>query len=332
MELCVPDLGESLAALLRQIPRGRVTTYGRLAEALGSRSAARWVGEYLVDHLHGGDCPCHRVVRSTGEPGRFIGDDDGEKVRRLEAESIPLERGRVDLADYGIEADELESSRPLERLIEAQHEIARSVKLRPFSATPALVAGVDVSYPASGGAVAAYVLVETETGRLVWSETLERSITFPYVSGFLTFRELPLLLELFDRAQSAGRRAELVFVDGNGILHPRRAGIAACFGVLTGIPTIGIGKKLLLGSVDLKRVTPAAPQFVVADEYRLGAAMKAKSTSRPIFVSPGHLVDLEDALRMTRLLLHGHRLPEPVFHADAVSRSARASERIPTVI
>ena len=320
MELNIPNLHAALAALLNQIPRGRVTTYGRLADALGSRSAARWVGEFMVDHPHADDCCCHRVVRSTGEPGRYVGcrDDNGEKVRRLCEESIDVVEGRVDLPQFVFE--DFDSDLPLKKLIDAQNRIPRLVSLTPFLGTPEVVAGVDVSYPSKDRAIGAYVLIETASGQVVWSATIEKSVTFPYIPGLLAFRELPVLLELWQEVDAVRRRAELIFVDGNGLLHPRRAGIATCFGVLTETPTVGVSKSLLLGSVNLSEMQPDERRPIVSGGDVLGMALKAKAMSRPIFVSPGHLIDIDNAVRLTRLLFHGHRLPEPIYQADAVSR------------
>ena len=82
----IPDLPKALRALLRQIPKGQVTTYGDLAAALGSGRAARWVGEYLADHDHKARCHCHRVIRATGEPGLYVTGNGSEKIHKLTAE------------------------------------------------------------------------------------------------------------------------------------------------------------------------------------------------------------------------------------------------------
>ena len=92
-EIDIPDLPLQLRELLEQVPAGRVTTYGDLAEALGDVAAARWVGSYLLDHPHDGDCPCHRVVRRTGELGLFITGDEADKQRRLTADGVPVSDG-----------------------------------------------------------------------------------------------------------------------------------------------------------------------------------------------------------------------------------------------
>ncbi|HUG89339.1 MAG TPA: endonuclease V, partial [Planctomycetaceae bacterium] len=138
----------------------------------------------------------------------------------------------------------------------------------------------------------------------------------------LTFRELPVLLDVMARVAAQGRLAPLVLVDGTGILHPRRAGIAANFGVVTGIPTIGVSKKLLCGQFELEGLTPESPRPVTYKGEMLGTAVKATERSRPVFVSPGNRITVEDAARIARLLFHGHRLPEPIYWADRLSREA----------
>jgi deoxyribonuclease V len=326
----IPDLPAELTRLLSQIPRGRVTTYGALADALGSRQAARWVGEYLVDHVHGDDCPCHRVVRRTGEPGRFIGEE-GEKESRLQCENVQVVDGKVDLNRFGYSA--FESQRPLAELVSFQEALPKQTRFVAYRGIPKRVGGVDVAYDSQGQAVGAYVLVNAATGEVEWSTTICRPVLFPYIPGMLSFRESPLLLELFDLARENGRLAEVVIVDGNGLLHPRFAGIASHVGVLGGVRTIGIGKKLLCGSVDLAGLKANEPRPVFIGERRVATAVKAGPGSKPIFVSPGHLIDVDGAYRIVGRTFRGHRLPEPLFLADNLSRtSARSRTRGPRVL
>jgi len=314
----IPNLPEELRGLLAQIPRGRVTTYGALATALGSSTAARWVGEYLVDHPHAADCPCHRVVRATGEPGLYVTRQTPDKEARLRREGVAVQNGRVDLAHRMF--DDFQSSRPLAKLIDWQHHLAARVRLTPFGETPQMVAGVDAAYSQSGDAVGAYALVEVATGRCVWSTVVRQAARFPYIPGFLTFRELPVLLEAIRAAEREGRGAGLIFVDGNGILHPRRAGLATCLGVLAGLPTIGVGKSLLCGSTRLEGLRAGEVREIVHNDQLVGLAMRGADDRRPVFVSPGQGVTVADAGRMAAAAFGGHRLPEPLYHADRLSR------------
>lgn len=323
LDIELPDLPAELRRLLRQIPRGRVATYGDLAEALGSRQAARWVGEYLAHHPHDADCNCHRVVRVTGEAGLYVTGDPREKLARLASEGVSSCAGGIDLERYRFTA--FETDRPLAALVEHQQRIPEQVELRPFPDAPALVAGVDVAY-SSREACGAYVLMETATGEVVWSKTIRRAAAFPYIPGFLSFRELPVHLELLAAAEEAGRLAPVLFVDGNGRLHPRRAGIATHLGVIAGMPTIGLGKSLLCGSV--KRAEPAgAPQPVVDHGEVLAMAIRASPRSRPVYVSPGNLMTVDDAVRLARQTFHGHRVPEPIHQADRLSKRGLVEAR-----
>ena len=315
----IPDLACRLHELIAQVPAGRVTTCGALAEALGNPIAARWVGQFTLDHRHTAGCPCHRVVRAGGRLGPYIDGSEKAKARRLAAEAVEVGQDPVDLTRYGFER--FVSDRPLEELRRVQEALLDEVSLKPRRRIPKLVGGVDVSYPDPGEGVAAYALVETDTGRLVWSTTVRRRVAFPYITSYLSFRELPILLELIDVVRAAGRISQVVLVDGTGILHQRRAGIATHLGVVASLPTIGVTKRLLCGQVDLEGMQPEESRPVVYQDGLIGVALRTSPRSRrPIFISPGHRLDVAFAERLVRRLLAGHRLPEPLYWADRLSR------------
>jgi deoxyribonuclease V len=319
----LPDLPALLKGCLAQIPRGRVTTCGALADALGNRIAARWVGYFMPHHEHRDDCPCHRVVRAGGVLGPYAAGSPRDKAERLAAEGVTIHGDRVDLDAFGF--DGFASDRPLERLRRVQEQLAAKIRLSRRKTIPRLVAGVDVSYREPDVGVAAYALVDVDTGELAWSTTLCRRVGFPYVSTYLAFRELPILVDLLDEVRKAGRLAELLLVDGTGILHPRRAGIASHLGVAASVPTVGVTKKLLCGKVDLEALGPGQSRPVLLGDRVIGVALRATAGSRrPIFISPGHRSDVAFAERVVRDLLRGRRLPEPLYWADLLSRrSAR---------
>jgi deoxyribonuclease V len=320
LPLSVPDMPACLRHLLAQVPAGRVATYGALAEALGNPVAARWVGHFLVHHEHQRSCACHRVVRVDGHLGQYLAGLPA-KARMLAAEGIAVRQGTVDLDRYGFH--QFRGDRPLEELSRLQAEVLARVSLRGPRHVPEQVGGVDVSYLDPKTAAAAYALVDVESGRLVWSHTIRGLVRFPYITSYLSFRELPILLDLLDEVRAARRLAGVILVDGSGMLHPRRAGIATHLGVAAGLTTIGVTKKLLCGQVDLRQLGPLEARPVVHEGRVLGAAIRPTAGSRrPIFVSVGHRIGLGMAETVVRRLLLGRRLPEPLYWADRLSRAA----------
>jgi deoxyribonuclease V len=315
----VPDLARALGDLLRQVPAGRVTTCGDLAEALGNRIAARWIGHYALHHEHGPQCTCHRIVRAGGDLGAYAPGPIEAKTQRLGEERVTVRDGTIDLERFGFR--EFVSDRPLERLRHIQEAIQRRIVLRTRRRMPKLVAGLDVAYPQAGVGVAAYALVETENGRLVWSATVRRRVAFPYISTYRSFREIPIFLDLLAEVRAAGRLAEVVLVDGSGILHHRRAGIASHLGVVASLATVGVTKKLLCGRVDVRGMAPGESRPVVHEDQLIGVALRPTAGSqRPLFLSPGHRVDVAFCEQLVRRLLTGRRLPEPIYWADRLSR------------
>ena len=265
--------------------------------------------------------PWHRVVRADGQLGNFTEGGAAAKTRLLAVEEVTVEQGAVDLDRYLF--TDFHTERPLERLAAAQQDIVAHARLGHRRRIPKFFGGVDVSYPCPDCAVAAYALVETSSGRLVWSTVHRRPVSFPYITTFLAFRELPVLLELLEQVRVAERLAPVVLVDGSGMLHQRHAGIATHLGVLAELPTIGVTKKLLCGTVDIERMEPLESRPVVYDDRLVGVALRSTAGShRPIFISPGHGVDVAFAEQAVRQLLAGRRLPEPLYWADRLSRAA----------
>lgn len=321
----IPNLHTALRRLLDQIPRGRVTTYGDLAEALGSLSAARWVGEYLARHDHDNDCPCHRVVRRTGELGLYVSGEITEKQALLEADRVRVSEQRVDLLRY--RHTEFDSRKPLRRLIRIQDELPARTRLRAYRGQPQTIAGVDLSYEKTRPgdevrACAAYACVDTDSLELIDSHTVRRVVRFPYIPGLLSFREAPVLFELLSAVEKRTELAEVLLVDGNGILHPRRAGIATFVGVHFGLRTIGVSKSLLCGSVESATDDATVPRAIRFEGNHVGFAVGSRPQSRPVFVSPGHRITVGASLRVVQTLFKSHRVPEPIYHADRISRAA----------
>jgi deoxyribonuclease V len=314
----IPDLPVELDRLLRQIPAGSVTTYGNLARALGDVVAARWVGEYLASHPHTEECPCHRVVRQTGEIGLFVTGNPQDKIDLLRDEGVVTTNGRVSLQERLVA--ELDSSSPLMALRDRQADLPNALVLTGLKGPVRSIGGVDISYASATQGVAAYVRLDAVTGELLWSTTVSAPVTFPYIPGYLTFRELPLHAALFEQVRKADQQADVTLIDGNGILHPRRAGSASACGVAVATPTIGIGKKLLCGQVSLDDLPPGEARPVIHQREQVGVAIRSGKRNRPFFASPGHGVDMQSTIDIVLRSLGRWRLPMPIFHADRLSR------------
>ncbi|RMG35392.1 MAG: methylated-DNA--[protein]-cysteine S-methyltransferase [Planctomycetota bacterium] len=314
----IPDLYAELWQLLRQVPVGRVTTYGALARALGDVAAARWIGEFLRGHSHERDCVCHRVVRQDGSLGLYAGQPC-EKAALLLAEGVEVRDDRVDLARFGFE--NFRCAKPLEPLQRFQAKLADRVLLCPLTNRVRRVGAVDVSYH-DGRAVAAYVLWDVAEQKLAWSVTAARPEQFPYIPGYLAFRELPVITDVLGAARRGGRLADVVLVDGNGRLHHRHVGVASHVGVLNDVPTIGVGKSLLCGRTDTTGMAAGETRPVWLDDQIVAEAFRPRETGKCLYISPGHRVTLNDAVRVVRAVQSDRRVPEPIYWADRLSRRA----------
>lgn len=169
------------------------------------------------------------------------------------------------------------------------------------------VAGIDVALPPER--VRAAVVVDSFPElSLVGAETAECPLTFPYVPGLLSFREAPAIVAACEKLSL---EPELVIVDGQGIAHPRRLGIASHLGLLLERPTIGCAKSLLIGRHREVGPNPGDWQPIEDHGEIIGAALRTRRGVRPVYVSVGHLISLESAIHWVLACCRGYRLPEP---------------------
>jgi deoxyribonuclease V len=147
-------------------------------------------------------------------------------------------------------------------------------------------------------------------------------ITFPYIPGLLAFREAPCVLEAISRV---GTTPDLVIVDGHGLAHPRRFGLACHVGVLTGLPTIGCARSILIGTHGPVGTGKGAWVAVKDGDEVIGASLRTRDRVKPVYVSIGHKVDLPSAIRWTLACCGKYRLPEPLRIAR---KSAREKMRL----
>jgi deoxyribonuclease V len=184
------------------------------------------------------------------------------------------------------------------------------------------VAGADISYDRGCPTLyAAVVVLDAETGALVESRSVQREATFPYVPGYLSFREIPPLLGAFARLE---HRPDLVICDGQGLAHPRRLGLACHLGVLLDLPSIGCAKSRLAGRHrEPGRRRGSGCRLLDGDEV-IGRVVRTRTDVKPVYVSVGHRVCLETACRWVLRLARPFRLPEPVRAAHATVNRLRA--------
>jgi len=315
----VPDLRASLQQLLLQIPVGKVTTFGRLAEALGDSSSARGVAHWMLGSPEFAGCPVHRVLIRDGSVGDLSWPAAQERAERLQSEGVGLSDGKVDLTRCLWE--DFVTDAPLATLRQLQSDLLPRVSLVAPSRMPSRVGGVDLSYVNDHTGVAALAIVDVATGELLETFSIQQPTTFPYLTGYLTFRELPLHLALLNAAHDHGIEIpEVLLVDGSGILHPRNAGVATHLGVVTDLCTIGVTKTFLRGEVDRSEMRAGETRPILVDNKVRGHALQPRATGKPIFVSPGHRASVEFARNIAVKLLFGRRLPAPIWWADRLSR------------
>jgi len=213
-----------------------------------------------------------------------------------------------------------------EKAGKAQKALSKLIEIKPLSGKLNLIAGCDLTFlnpfqnPTTGiGAFVVLTYPELEVVERVY-DVME--IKIPYVPGFLAFRELPLLIKAFRKLK---RKPDLVVVDGHGIAHPRRLGIAAHFGVIAQIPTIGCAKKPLYGNFKLpcEKKGCCSPITDPKKGEIIGYAVRTKKGVKPVYVSPGNLITLDECVEITLNSTRGYRLPEPTRLAHNYLQSLR---------
>lgn len=179
------------------------------------------------------------------------------------------------------------------------------------------VAGTDVAFEDGGritrGAIAVLRFPSLE---LVEHAIARRPTSFPYVPGLLSFREIPALLAALQRLRIV---PDLVLCDGQGIAHPRRFGLACHFGVLTGLPSIGVAKSRLVGRHAEPPAEKGGRSDLLDGDEVIGAVLRSRTGVRPLYVSTGHRVGLESAVRYTLACCTRYRLPETTRWADRLA-------------
>lgn len=188
------------------------------------------------------------------------------------------------------------------------------------------VAGIDAGFEAEGTITRAAVVVLTFPGLQPIDEVLVRCpTTFPYIPGLLSFREVPAILEALSQLQT---EPDLILCDGQGIAHPRRLGIASHLGLLIDRPTIGVAKSRLVGThTDVPNDKGLWVPLVDGHE-RIGAVLRSRSGTKPLYISAGHRISLETAIDYVLRCTPKYRLPETTRYADRLASSGKGQSAL----
>jgi len=173
-------------------------------------------------------------------------------------------------------------------------------------------------------AIAAVVLYKYPEMQELQRVHAEVHLRFPYVPGFLSFREIPALLAALGKLK---QMPDLLFCDGQGYAHPRRMGLATHLGIVLDRPTIGCAKSILIGKHEPVGKEKGEWAAMTDDEERIGAALRTRAGVKPMYISPGHRVSLETAIRLTLAVCDGPRIPRPTRDADRYVSEMKAEGR-----
>ena len=207
-----------------------------------------------------------------------------------------------------------------EEAVALQRELAARIVLEDQLGDVRYVAGVDMAINEENErAHAAVVLLSYPALEVVERHIYEEPLRMPYIPGLLSFREAPCVLGAFAKLR---QRPDLVMVDGQGIAHPRRMGIASHLGLWLELPTIGCAKSILVGTYSKAQLGEEAGSHVplVYKKDVIGAVVRTRTRVNPMIISPGHKISLETSIKYVLACSKGYRLPEPTRLADKLSK------------
>ncbi|HXA56160.1 MAG TPA: deoxyribonuclease V [Candidatus Acidoferrum sp.] len=198
--------------------------------------------------------------------------------------------------------------------VQIQLELVRRVETSDRLGGPGKIAGADIALDLERNRAIAGVIVysypDLQELERVW---VARPLTFPYVPGLLSFREIPTLLAAFAKIKNT---PDVIFVDGHGRAHPRRFGIASHLGVVLDCPTIGCAKSVLVGTGRLPAQRVGATAHLIHKEEVIAESLRTRVGTRPVYISAGHRVSLGTAVGLAMSVVDGYRIPKPTREAD----------------
>ena len=211
--------------------------------------------------------------------------------------------------------------------IALQRKLCKRIDIPESTTVPPIktVAGADCSFSSDGRFGYAAIVVFSYPGLKEIQRTGRRTkVTFPYVPGLLSFREAPLVIAALEKLPEL---PDLLIVDGHGLAHPRRFGIACHIGLLIDRPTIGCGKSRLVGSYRMPGQRTGSTTALMHQEEEIGRALRTRRGCKPVFVSVGHRIGLTAATRVITQCVQTYRIPTPTRIADRFCAQLRETTR-----
>jgi deoxyribonuclease V len=208
-----------------------------------------------------------------------------------------------------------------EEAVRLQCELAGAVDVSTPLESFELVAGCDLAYHLTEPiAYAAVVVVRISDRSVVETRTMKRTVKFPYIPGLLSFREIPALLEAF---AELGQTPDVVMLDGQGVAHPLRFGLACHLGLWLNLPCLGCAKSWLVGDYQEPGREAGDSSPLMRNGEPVGVVMRSAANAKPVFVSPGHRIDVASAAKVVRSTLSGYRHPLPTREAHLAGNRMR---------
>lgn len=269
--------------------------------------------------------------RSSSKNSKILSESSAngevERSNAVQTENIPINIKITSLygSGPGFETLDRESGKVnLKLAAQIQNELRAQVKLQAFRKPIRAIGGADISFNRfSTKAYAVFVVLDFKTNERIDSSYMIGELGFPYIPGFLSFREIPLLLQAWDKLKV---KPDLLMMDGQGIAHPRRLGVASHFGVLTDSPTVGCAKSRLYGDYQEPPLDAGSFSRLTDKDDLLGFVFRTKKNTLPIFASPGHRVDCISMLRILNSMIFKYRIPEPTRQAHLYCNEIRVAD------
>lgn len=209
--------------------------------------------------------------------------------------------------------------------VQLQKELRDKVIIKPLEREIKTIAGADISFNKYSPEIyAGIVVLKFPTLETIEEVGVVTTTEFPYIPGLLSFRESPAVLDVWSKLKT---EPDAVMFDGQGIAHPRRIGIASHVGLMINRPTIGCAKSVLVGKFDEPEKTRGSWSEMIDKGEIVGAALRTKNNVQPVYISPGHLIDLQSAVDLALACDGGYRIPEPTRRAHLFVNAIRRGER-----